>query len=229
MVRENQRRVLTIGNKLVAGPNAIFRISDGSWLEKDLHFSIYEEGLKKIETYSLWTDDSMNKEENFLSPMIRILTWERRRDLNDLNDNKTRKFPMIDVKLGIIHDDKLEEVNQKFISFQKIVTENNNYIPFKLSTKRDSADIKINYDQEYIDYSIYMRNGAQSFEFCSTGNNSDNLVKGINDFKKLLQESIQVINKSEWKERYYELTEDYIEGEFLEWYYEDNINKKAKS
>ena len=47
----DHRMVMRIGNKLVEGPNAIFRISEGDWLEKDLHITIWDGGYQDISTY----------------------------------------------------------------------------------------------------------------------------------------------------------------------------------
>ena len=123
----------------------------------------------------------------------------------------------------------MREVNQSFISIQAKVKKYNDYVPYNISTERDSAESKVDYEQEYLDYTINFRNGVQSFEFSSAGNLDDELVQAINSLKELFKESIEVVDKSKWKERYYDLTEEYLEGEIPEWYYEDEMNKKAKS
>ena len=95
MNKLNQRRILRIGNKLIEGPSAIFRISEGDWLEKDLHIYFFDPKSGNIESYSIWSDDSMNKTENFLFPMIRVLKWNRRVDLSNLRQNPLRTFPCL--------------------------------------------------------------------------------------------------------------------------------------
>jgi hypothetical protein len=228
MKKTNHSRILKIGNKLVEGPSAIFFISEGDWLEKELQITFYEPGMRKIESYSIWSDDSMNKEKKFHAPMIRILKWNRKNDLDDLKNNSIRKFPKIEVELGRIKEIRFEEANEKFILLQKSVIENNRYIPYKISTERDSAQIEMNYEEEYLDYLIYFRNGVQSIQFSSTGNTNEKLVNQLIEMKNFLISSIDKIDKSEWKERYYELTEEYLEGEIPEWYY-DNIIRSSKS
>jgi len=223
----HHKRVIKIGNKLVEGPSAIFRLSDGDWLEKDLHITIWNGGSRS--TYSLWTDDSMNKEEGFLPPMIRILNWNRKQDLAELREDENRKFPTIELELGTIKTSKFDQLENAFISIQKAVKESNDYVPYKISRKRDYAELEIDYDKEYLDFSIYVRNGSQALEFSSSGNYSNPLVQQILALIRLLTESIEPVDKSAWKERYYELTEEYLEGEIPEWYYEDELNKKANS
>ena len=225
MKKTNHRRVLKIGNQLVHGPSAIFRISRGDWLEKDLQIVLYEPGMKRIESYSIWSDDSMNKEKDFLPPMIRILTWNRREDLHSLKESSKRKFPKIDLTLGIISAGRLEEINSKFITLQCAVLKNHNYVPYKIPMERDSADIGVNYEKGYLDFSIFFRNGEQALEFTSTGNLSAPLVQELITMKKLLHSSIEVVDKTNWKERYYELTEEYLSGEIPEWYYQDKMGK----
>lgn len=227
--KTNHRRVMKIGNKLVEGPSAIFRLSEGDWLEKDLHITIRDGEYRNISTYSLWTDDSMNKEEDFLPPMIRILNWKRRQDLEELREDENRNFPKIALELGTIKNSKFEQLENSFISIQKAVKESNDYVPYKISRKRDYAELEIDFEKEYLDFSIYVRNGSQSMELNSCGNFSNPLVDQIRRIIELLKESIEPVEKSEWKERYYELTEEYLEGGIPEWYYENEMNKKAKS
>ncbi|MGB0869453.1 MAG: hypothetical protein ACPGSD_07635 [Flavobacteriales bacterium] len=227
--KTNRGRVMKIGNKLVEGPSAIFRLSEGDWLEKDLHLTIWDEGFQNISTYSLWTDNSMNKEEDFLPPMIRILHWKKRLDLDELKVDENRKFPKIELDLGTIKNSKIDQLENSFISIQKAVKGSNNYVPYKISKKLDGAELNIDDDTENLFFSIYVGNGSQSLEFSSSGNYSNSLVQQIQKLTHLLRESIDPVNKSEWKERYYELTEEYLEGEIPEWYYEDEMNKKTKS
>lgn len=227
--KTNHRRVMRIGNKLVEGPSAIFRISEGDWLEKDLHITIWDGGNRNISSYSLWTDDSMNKEEDFLPPMLRILNWNRREDLDELRKDENRKFPKIEVELGTIKNSKFNQFEKSFVSIQKVIKESNDYVPYKISKERDYAELEIDYEKEYLGFSVYVRNGSQSLEFSSSGNYSNPLIQQIQNLIHLFNESIEPVTKSEWKERYYELTEEYLEGEIPEWYYENEMNKKAKS
>lgn len=227
--KTNHRRILRIGNKLVESPSAIFRISEGDWLEKKLHITIRSRSFEKFSTYSLWTDYSMNKEENFLPPMIRILNWKRKEDLDDLDKDKNRKFPKIEVELGTIKNSKVEELEKAFISIQEAFKGNNDYVPYKISRERDCAELEIDYEKEYLDFTIYFSNGNQSLEFSSLGNYSNKLIQQVDNLISLLIESIEPIDKYEWKERYYELTEEYLDGKTPEWFYENEMNKKAKS
>jgi len=227
-IRTNLKRIVKIGNKLVQGPSAIFRLSQGDWLEKDLYITIRGEGFKNISTFSLWTDSSMNKEEDFLSPMIRILNWNRQQDLEAARIDENRNFPNIDLKLGTIKSSKFDDLENAFISIQKAVKENNEYVPYKIATERDCAKLTTDYENDYLDFRIYIRNGSQSLELSSVANYSSHLVQEIQRIIKLFKESIELVDKTKWKERYYELTKEYLEGEIPEWYY-DNELRKAKS
>ncbi len=216
---------MRIGNKLVEGPSAIFRLSEGDWLGKDLYITVRDRGYENISSYSLWTDDSMNKEEEFLPPMIRILDWKRRKDLSELKEDENRNFPKIDLELGTIKESKFVQCENAFISIQKAVKEHNDYIPYKISRKHDYAELNVDHDEEYLNFSIYIRNGSQSLELNSCANFSNQLVQQIQRIIKLFKESIEPTDKTKWKERYYELTEEYIQGEISEWYYKNEIKK----
>ena len=58
------------------------------------------------------------------------------------------------------------------------------------------------------------RNGSQSLEFSSSGNYSNPLIQQIQILIELMTESIEPVDKSNWKERYYELTEEYLDYKF---------------
>lgn len=223
MSKLNHRRILRIGNKLIEGPSAIFRISDGDWLEKDLHLSFFDPRSGELSSCSIWSDDSMNKTKNFLSPMIRVLKWNRREDLHDLRQNSERTFPMVEIRLGLIKSNKLSQVNAEFLALQSTIATNNDYVPYQIPMERDAADLEIGYEKDYLDYAVYFRNGEQSLSFHSSGNNTSRVLNQLLQMKNLLQESIAEVDKSAWKERYYELTEEYLEGQIPEWYYEEKL------
>jgi hypothetical protein len=115
MNKPHTRRILKIGNKLVKGPDAIFNIQGRDWVEKDLQIIFYKPDLANIESFSIWSDRTMNKYKNFLPPLIRMLKWDRKTDMENLRLNQQRDFPMIELDLGLIISDKFEEVSQKFI------------------------------------------------------------------------------------------------------------------
>ena len=179
-----------------------------------------------MSNYSIWTDCSMNKEEDFLPPMIRILNWKRKQDLDDLKQEESRKFPKIELEFGTIKNSKFDQLENAFIAIQKAVKEDNDYVPYKISRQRDQADIQVDYDKEYLNFSIYVRNGSQCLEFSSSGNYSNPMIQQIQNLIHLFNESIEPVDKSEWKERYYELTEEYLEGEIPEWYYKNELSSK---
>lgn len=216
-VKRNHIKAMQIANKLIEGPNGISRISDGDWLEKDLHITIRKKGYEKIETFSLWTDCTSTREDGFLPPMIRILKWNRNEDLEELRLDEKRTFPNIELKLGTIKDAKFQELNQEFIRLQTSIKENNEYVPYKISTERDSAELELNDD--YLDYRVLIRNGMQSLEIGSFGNYSDILSKQIITMISLLNDSIESADMTKWSERYYEITEQFFEGKFSKWDY----------
>lgn len=155
--------------------------------------------------------------------MIRILKWNRREDLQDLRQNLERTFPMVEIKLGLIKSNKLSQVNAEFLALQRIIATNNDYVPYQIPMERDAADLEIDYEKDYLDYAVYFRNGEQSLSFHSSGNNTSRVLNQLLQMKNLLQESIAEVDKSAWKERYYELTEEYLEGQIPEWYYGEKL------
>jgi hypothetical protein len=109
------------------------------------------------ESLSVLSDDSMNREENFLAPMIRRCRWNRAADMANTN-----LWPSAAVELGHIRnhsrvDAVLRAVHQKLTG-----------LPFSelgLSTQRDVADLET--DATEPEFRVWATNGVQSIEYWS--------------------------------------------------------------
>lgn len=105
---KNLRRCFAIGYELINGPEAIFppyRKDEFGWLEADLRIILTQHDHKKIESISIFVDDTMNREDDFLSPIIRHCTWLRDKDHSGNNG-----WPTIEMLYsGIKHNEMVDK------------------------------------------------------------------------------------------------------------------------
>jgi len=67
-------RRFEVGNQILEGPRSIFpprEIADYGWLEPSLLIILRKIDLIIFESIALFCDDSVNRESDFLSPMVR--------------------------------------------------------------------------------------------------------------------------------------------------------------
>jgi hypothetical protein len=77
-----KRRVVRVGNLLVEGPFSIRPprdVDEYGWLECDLRLTQVSDGV--ITSVAVYVDDSMNREEDFLEPVLRHVRWQRAEDV----------------------------------------------------------------------------------------------------------------------------------------------------
>ncbi|SDQ14916.1 hypothetical protein [Flagellimonas zhangzhouensis] len=218
-------KLVRIGNTLIEGPNVIFNSIGQDWLEKDLQIIFHYPENGRLESFSIWSDDTMNKEKGFLQPMIRNLTWDRRKDLDRAQKEPSTIFPKVDIQLGSIKKEMSQELNEKFVQLQHSMIRNLEYVPYKIPTTRDSAEIKINFEKPFVDFSVFFRNGVQTLEFSSCVNHENILLRELNQMKKILLECINLVKLSDWVEKYSDLTESFLNGKTMEWNYSKDLKE----
>lgn len=187
---------------LLDGPSAIFpprEMDEYGWLEADFRLTIKWPKQGKHESLSVFSDDSMNREENFLAPLIRRCVWNRSADLADTN-----AWPSVSVELGHVRDHSrvdavLREVHRKLAGLP--------FAELGLSTRRDVADIEI--DPSEPEFRVWARNGAQSIEYWSLPVSPAKLGLSFGQVHEdLLAELVPLLQEG-WRERYdYDLREE---------------------
>ncbi|WP_306012717.1 MULTISPECIES: hypothetical protein [unclassified Allomuricauda] len=216
----NRQRITKIGNMLLEGPLSIIHKASGDWLKKDFQLILHQPKSGTLKSYSIWSDDTWNKEADFLSPMIRTVIWDRQKDMEHLRKSEDLNFPSIDVALGTIKTEKFKGLNETFIKLQHLIITRPGYIPFRISTERDAPLLNVKADKEFLHYSLYFNNGGQTFELKSSGNLDQPLVVDLMDIATQLSESMQLIDPSPWKERYTGITKASLDDDGLDWDYQ---------
>lgn len=81
---------------LLDGPRAIFplsKIDDFGWLESVLTIKNYNVGINKVSfSCSVYVDNTVNRDEKFLIPIVRYAIWNRPKELNT---KRFKKWPEV--------------------------------------------------------------------------------------------------------------------------------------
>lgn len=213
--RKNRRRCLQIGNKLIDGPLAIFPATDNDddygWMECDFRISIYSGDYQTQESIAIYTDDTMNREENFFKPIIRHCAWDRSAD-----ENGSNTWPSAKVELAYLKD--IEQTSEILIQIQE-ATPKLSFAPLGVSVSRNVAEVECDYYKE--GYELYIRNGVQAITYASCYMPNDMVTALIfSSFKKLRNEMMVPFEKSGWKERYEYNLNNECPKDMWEWQYE---------
>jgi hypothetical protein len=190
MFRKRKR----IGWTLIAGPRALVppkAMTDHGWFEQDLRITLQSNPSGKIESIVVYTDDTMNKEEDFFAPVLRHCVW-------DQTDNSSENgWPNTEIKLGSIKDQSL--IHDCLTHIQASVGQ----MPFPtigLSVTRDVPDVKHAVNSRA--YSLYLRNGIQAIEYNSWQLEDDPFASLIFESYDLLVSQREPMHKTGWTERY---------------------------
>ncbi|WP_154668190.1 hypothetical protein [Pseudoduganella violaceinigra] len=202
----NRRRCLRIGRALIKGPTAIFPpkfIDSFGWLEADFRLTIKWPGPGLHESLQVFSDDTMNRDKDFLPPMIRRCIWKRAADMANPN-----AWPSATVEIGYIQDHKrrdalLRDVHRKLPGLP--------FVELGLSTQRDVADLEL--DESEPEFRIWARNGVQSLEYWSSPVAPAHLGLSFTQVHKDLLAEFLPISQPGWRERYdHDLNEEPRQG-----------------
>jgi hypothetical protein len=180
---------------LLEGPTAIFppgSIDDYGWLEADFSLTVKWPGNNIHESLHVFSDDSMNREDNFLAPMIRRCVWKRSVDMTGANE-----WPTATIELGFVRD------CSRVDALLRTVHRRLSGLPFAelgLSTQRDVADVELDSDEP--EFRIWARNGVQSIEYWSLPVTPTQLGLSLREVHSELLAELSPISQSGWRERY---------------------------
>lgn len=193
---------MRIGRALLDGPLAIFppeSIDSYGWLEPDFQLIIKWQGAGRYESLHVFSDDSMNREQNFLPPMIRRCQWNRNEDMAGEN-----LWPSATVELGYVKDQRrldslLREVQRKIATLP--------FAEIGLSTQRDVADVELDCSEP--EFTIFARNGIQSIKYWSLPVAPIQLGISFTQVHAGLLAELVPLSQPGWRERYeYDLNQE---------------------
>ena len=213
VTRLNRSRCLQIGRELINGPRALFPPTHGGppdWFEPQLLITLRYPNYERIESVIVYCDDTMNKEDGFLSPMLRHAVWRRPNDLSGAH-----AWPSITVRLGSIKTPPAVDAASRCFN----ITFNYQLAPIGLSLKRDVADV-IGVPTLPA-YTISLRNGVQGFEYSSCSIENDSFSIQINDSFNALIAELNEIDPRGWVERYDRNLKTEFPATYWEWNYDE--------
>jgi hypothetical protein len=101
-----------IGRQLIEGPNYFSpprRIDHFGWLEPVLSVVELPPGVDKDgHSWSVYTDETINRGSNFLAPVIRFTNWNR---CHEQAVRRVRKWPVITVYQHVLSDAEQREID----------------------------------------------------------------------------------------------------------------------
>ena len=188
-------RCVAVGDQFIEGPTALFpplTIDDYGWLEPQLRITLVHGWVKKHESISVYVDCSMNRNEGFLSPILRYCSWNREADMHGQNT-----WPSIQVRLGKMKDQS--EVSSLMIGIQRGLT-GIRFEPVGLQPERNEPNV--NDEPQYPSYSLYLWNACQQIDYTSRSIAGDTLKPQVfATFNALLGAMVEV-DKQGWRERF---------------------------
>ncbi len=189
----NRRKCLAVGNELIIGPMALFPPDDNGWLECDLKITLISTDLTNHESIGLFTDDTMNKAENFYAPILRYCCWNRTSDMSSNNDWPSSLV----VKLGELEDEN--RFSKEINNFHKSLSEFN-FIPHVLNKNRSTVEAR--YDVNSPSFELFCRNGLQGLTINSRSLKNDEFADRVHAMFVFMANQLKQFNHQGWKERF---------------------------
>lgn len=188
------RKRKRIGWELIPGPRVLVppkAVTDDGYFEQDLHITLQSNPSGKIESIIVFTDSTMNKEENFFAAVLRHCVW------NQTDNSSENGWPNVEIRLGSIKNQSV--VHDWLTRIQETVGQ----MPLAtigLSLARDVPEVE--YAPNSREYSLDLRNGLQAIEYSLWQLENDPFAKLIFESYGLLVSQLEPIDKTGWIERY---------------------------
>lgn len=183
---QTRHRVVRIGSLLVEGPFSIRpprEADDYGWLECDLRLTHWNGGLS--ESVAVYVDDSLNREEDFLEPVIRYVHWEKVRDIRRALVGEIT-WPTATVALSYFREARTE-VDRLMRDVQAHLTG----VPFSATGLVADRSVPDRTRDDRGEVEVYARNGVQRIEISTWAADDGGLhtaaINGIAALKALLR------------------------------------------
>jgi hypothetical protein len=221
-------RLNRVGQTLVTGPRAIHPppvIDDFGWLEPDLRLLWLGDGGATREAVSVFTDDTVNRDADFLAPLLRHAVWRRGADLERLRSVTSRPpgapWPSVDVRLSAFERQRAA-VDERLRALQRCLCR----LPFiESGLVLDRMPPHFEWQHTWgarrvVFLEIYSRTGAQVVTYESPPLEQDPLTALFFDLFDYLTGIIEPLPLSGWRETYdWDLTARALPPRSWQWDY----------
>ncbi len=131
----DKRKILRLGNALLDGAEIIYpNNGDTRYLEKTIAIRLHRFDTVPMRTITLYTDASGDDEIGYLAPLLRIASWDRKKDMQLVQLD----WPHVEVQFSILDFDS-DKLQTAIKAFNAVIAKT----PFpnqKLATRRDFAE-----------------------------------------------------------------------------------------
>ena len=195
-----RHRVVRTGNLLIEGPFSIKpppAIDDYGWLEAELRLSHWRaDGV--IESIAIYVDDSTNREEAFLPPMIRSATWNNKSD--DIRRALAGDLAWPNVNVSLSYVGAAEGEVDAIVRGIQVCLARVPFVPVGLVADRSLPDLP---PEPRGRLAVYTRNGLQAVEVELWTRGTDAaLNEAILDGLDSLRSFVRPIDTAGWRESY---------------------------
>ncbi|MFO0828719.1 MAG: hypothetical protein U0572_11310 [Phycisphaerales bacterium] len=148
--------------------------------------------MAQLTSVSVFTDNTVNRSRNFLTPIIREVHWNREGEFSEPLD-----VVLIQHRLGLVAN--WVAVQQVAKRLQRAALRPP-FVPYGLSRTRGAPELEPR--QPYADFHLMIGNGVQSMEFDSPALPSDPLTATVERSLAELRKLSNHYDACGWRERY---------------------------
>lgn len=186
-------------------------IDDFGWLESYLRLIWWPYSSTSTESIMIFCDNTINREANFLQPVIRHAKWERHDDIASPGI-----WPRVEISLSYLTG-HLADIDDRVKILQAALADAP-FVPFGLPVERNGPDLKTSNSAGSI--RIESWNGRQTLEYSSHPLEDDTLTSLFFETFNYLTSIMQPIDRKGWREAYnFDLS---YYHPFRSWYWSGN-------
>jgi hypothetical protein len=209
---QRRYRLSRIGHALLKGPFSLkppAALDDYGWLECTLRIQWASQSLGPMESIAVMVDDSVNRDADFLPPLLRLVRWTPGEDYARAKAEPLA-WPSVEVTLGRIRD--WSQVQEYARELQQALV-NSSFEPYGISAERGYPDLP--YATEGGRYEVFTSNGVQALELATPAlaGPGGHLTRLLASGRRLLLEQLEPFDATGWVESYpADLLHDLPEG-----------------
>ncbi len=220
---KSRARCSYIGSALLEGPDWILpptQLDDFGWLDPVLKIIEYPIGVRKTATaYSVYVDNTINREKKFLEPLVRYVKWDRQHE-NAVK--RIRKWPKVMINQHILKPSEQVNLDRLLRSLDQSLSSIAFLTAGLISDRSDPSGcypVDTNYEKPRF-LRIERWNFCQRIEFgldeyAGLNNAIEEAARNLAEYIQQLCESD---NKPNYRERY-SLNLKEMESQRKDWFY----------
>ena len=224
---KNKLRNRKIGSILIDGPEYIIPPSKYGYGWYDQIYCLIDQPLgvnKKAFSYSVYVDNTVNRDKNFLVPLVRYVEWNRDKEYSN---NRIRNWPLINIYQHLLSETESKIINKLLLQVDDFLSKIKFLKAGLITDRSDPIDCWPVDEEKYEFCSLLVKrwNFCQSIEFVIGGNSKLNpdLIKINQNLATYIKRICKMDTCKNYREHYsINLTEPRYKNEG--WYYRPKIS-----